>query len=191
MAHRSDGDAVVDAAVKMKTAGMMIRLRSETGISLIETAVALGLQLVLLAGLLGVGTVATSITENQGHLAARTTEYAQDKMEQLLALAYGDATSNTTVFPITGTGGAGLAIGGSANPATPVAGYVDYLDQNGNLLAADGATPPAGWYYKRVWQLSLASANLKQLTVTATVAWAVGKAIIPQSTVTSLKTAPF
>ena len=36
------------------------------------------------------GVVGMMTTENQGHLAARTTEYAQDKMEQLLVLAYGD-----------------------------------------------------------------------------------------------------
>lgn len=175
----------------MDTSVTQARLRSETGLSLIETAVALSLQMVLLAGLLGVGSVATVITENQGHLAARTTEYAQDKMEQLLALTYGDATSNTAVFPVTAAGGTGLAIGGSSNPASPAAGYVDYLDQNGNLLAAVGTTAPAGWYYKRVWQISLPAANLKQITVTATVAWSVGKSIIPQSTVTSLKSSPF
>lgn len=167
------------------------RLRSETGLSLIETAVALSLQLVLLAGLLSVGTIATALTENQGHLAARTTEYAQDKMEQLLALASGDTTSNTAVLPITGAGGTGLAVGGSSDPANPAAGYVDYLDQNGNLLAVNGVTPPPGWYYKRVWQISLPSTNLKQLTVTATVAWSVASSMIPRSTVAALKSAPF
>lgn len=192
MARRSNRDDVVGAAVKAKTfAGLTCRLRSETGLSLVETAVALALQLVLLAGLLSVGMIATAITENEGHLAARTAEYAQDKMEQLLALAYGDATSNTAVFPMTSTGGTGLAVGGSSDPANPVAGYVDYLDPNGNLLPLNGATPPAGWYYKRVWRLSMSSTNLKQVTVTATVAWSVARGMIPQSTMATLKSAPF
>ena len=56
--------------------------------------------LVALVGLLSMASLATAITENQGHLGARTTEYAQDKMEQLLELTYGDAQSDTTVFPV-------------------------------------------------------------------------------------------
>ena len=65
------------------------RLKDQAGVTLIETVVATGLLLVALAGLVSVSFVATTSTENQGHLSARTTEYAQDKMEQLLALAYG------------------------------------------------------------------------------------------------------
>src|SRR5712692_4913568 len=119
--------------------------QSDRGMGLIETLVGASLTLVAAATLLPLGILSTSITENHGHLSARTTEYAQDKMEQLLALAYGDATSDTTVFPANNTGGTGLTLGGSINPAGPVAGYVDYLDVNGSLLAAVGNTPPAGW----------------------------------------------
>ena len=72
---------------------------------MIETAVACGLLLVTLAGLMTMGAVATMHTENQGHLAPRTTEYAQDKMEQLLGLAYGDITTDTVVFPAATAGG--------------------------------------------------------------------------------------
>ena len=68
-------------------------------------------------------------------------ESARDKMEQLLALAYTDAVTNTVVFPAATSGGTGLAIGGSANPATPVAGYVDWMAYNGSLLGG-GVTPP-------------------------------------------------
>jgi len=59
-------------------------------------------------------------TENQGHLQARASEYAQDKMEQLLSLAYTDGdlkpppdasdTASAACFPkICDTGGTGLA----------------------------------------------------------------------------------
>jgi hypothetical protein len=173
--------------------GMMRRraLQAENGSTLIETVVAAALLLVVLVGLLGAVPMAVAITENHGHLAARTTEYAQDKMEQLLALAYGDTTSDTRVFPATNANGTGLAIGGSSDLNTPVDKYVDYLDKNGNLLASVGGAAPAGWFYKRVWMISSPSANLKLITVTVTVASSIGKALVPKSTVAALKTFPF
>jgi hypothetical protein len=166
------------------------RLRDEKGVTLIETVVATGILLVAMGGLVSLSFLATTTTENQGHLLARTTEYAQDKMEQLLALTYSDALSDTTVFPATNAGGTGLAIGGAVPPAAPVAGYVDYLDVNGNLLGG-GVAAPANWYYKRTWQVTSPSANLKRITVTATVSWSMGKVALPTSTVASLKTFPF
>lgn len=166
--------------------------QGEAGFSLVEAVIALSLLLVVSLGLLPLGVIATTTTENQGHLMARSTEYAQDKMEQLLALAYGDVVTDTRTFPAGATGGSGLAVGGSSNPAAPVALYVDYLDINGNLLPSSGTTEPAGWYYKRVWQVALASTNLKRVTVTAIVKSAVGSTgRIPQATVTALKTYPF
>ena len=166
-------------------------LSSERGTSLIETSIAMGILLVVTAGLLSMAALATSYTENQGHLGARTTEYAQDKMEQLLALAYGDATSDTAVFPATTTGGTGLAVGGSSDPAVVVAGYVDWLNIDGDLQPSVGTTAPSDWFYKRVWQISSPATNLKQITVTTIVAHSVARAQIPQSTVAALKTFPF
>src|SRR5262249_48010978 len=127
-----------------------------------------------------------------GHLSARTTEYAQDKMEQLLALAYGDSTTDTTVFPAANTGGTGLALGGSVDPANPVAGYADYLDVNRTLLVPVGNPPPPGWMYMRLWQITSPSPNLKQITVTSIVAVKIGTiGRMPQSTVATLKAFPF
>jgi prepilin-type N-terminal cleavage/methylation domain-containing protein len=126
---------------------------SQAGMSLIETMIALSILLVVSVGILSMGTVAMSMTENQGHLAARTAEYAQDKMEQLMSLAYGDPTTDTTAFPPTATGGSGLTIGGSSDPSTPVTtpgtGYVDYLDISGQPVSSTG-----NWFYIRVWQIS-------------------------------------
>jgi len=168
------------------------RLKSENGTTLIEVAVASAILLVVMTGLMGMAALATSITENQGHLGARTTEYAVDKMEQLQELTYGDAQSNTTVFPSVNIGGTGLVVGGSSNPAAPVVGYTDYLDSNGNILCSVAtpctAAPPATWYYKRVWQITTPSANLKQLTVTAIVKTSVAGAQLSQSTVSAYKT---
>ena len=166
--------------------------RTDSGFTLLETVIALSILLIVSLGIVPLGMVATTTTENQGHLMARTTEYAQDKVEQLLALAYGDVTSDTRSFPAANTGGTGLAVGGSSDPAAPVALYVDYLDINGTLIASTGTTAPAGWYYRRVWQVASPGANLKQVTVTAIVKSAVGSTgRIPRATVTSIKTYPF
>jgi Tfp pilus assembly protein PilV len=183
---------------------MKLRLAGQDGTTIIEVVIASAILVTLMAGLMSLAGLAISTTENQGHLAARTTEYAQDKMEQLLALAYGDTTSDTTVFPATSAGGTGLAVGGSSNTTTPVAKYVDYLDQSGNLCgspsalaasppcaAPSGTTPPMGWFYQRVWAVSQAGTNLKQVTVTATIARGFGGANKAVSVLTVLKTNPF
>jgi Tfp pilus assembly protein PilV len=169
---------------------MIATLKSERGTTLVETAIASGILLVVMAGLLGMAALATTYTENHGHLEARTAEYAQDKMEQLLALAYGDSVSNTVVFPATATGGSGLTVGGGLNTSSPVNLYVDWLARDGTLLGG-GAAQPADWFYERVWQVTQATANVKQITVTATVRSSVGNAFIPRSTVVALKASQF
>jgi hypothetical protein len=166
---------------------------SDEGTGLVETIIAIAILTAAIAGLLGMVTSTAKLTEDQGHLAARATEYAQDKMEQLLALKFPDSTSNTAVFPATPGGGTGLAVGGSADPAAPAAGYVDWLDGSGNLLPSNGVAAPAGWFYKRVW--SVANANpagtLKQINVTTIVAFSMSRTMAPQATVSALKTSPF
>ena len=162
--------------------------KSQAGMSLIETMFALGLLLVVAAGVLGLAGIALSTTENQGHLAARTAEYAQDKMEQLLALRYLDAQTDTTVFPSTITGsGKGLTPGGNVNPNAPAAGYADYLDASGNSVAATG-----NWQYIRVWQITQNANNLKTISVLSQVRTEVGGGgLLPQSTVVAMKSSPF
>src|ERR1044071_3323736 len=117
----------------MRSRMRSLPLCSESGLSIIETIFALALVMIAALGLLPLGAIDTTTTENQGHLMARTTEYAQDKLEQLLALSYGDTTSDTRVFPATNTGGTGLnpSPGGSSDPDAPVDKYVDYLDIDG------------------------------------------------------------
>src|SRR5579862_7275274 len=77
----------------------------EAGFSLLETVVATGLLCAVAFGIMALAVVALMTSENQGHLVARTSEYSQDKMEQLLALAFNDTSSNTTVIPTVSTGG--------------------------------------------------------------------------------------
>jgi len=164
----------------------------QAGFSLMETVFALTILLIVAAGILPLGILASKTSENQGHLVARTTEYAQDKLEQLMALSYGDSTSDTRLFPSADTGGTGLTIGGSNNAAAPVNFYVDYLDADGNLFAPGNAVP-ANWFYKRVWQISSPRANLKLIQVTATVRVSAlgGIGVMPISTVSALKSSPF
>ncbi len=170
--------------------------------TLLETMIALAILLVVAAGVMGLAAVAVSTTETQGHLAARTAEYAQDKMEQLLALKFcdgdttGTAGTDTTVFPAvvgTGTGLAGCSDmtagtaqgGGSLTTATN--GYVDYLDASGNLVAST-----ANWEYIRLWQIVAQGTSMKQISVLARANHAVGSnGLTPQATVVALKTFPF
>lgn len=185
---------------------MKMRLQGEAGTTLVEVVIATAILATLMAGLMSLAALAISTTENQGHLGARTTEYAQDKMEQLLALTYGDTTSDTRTFPAANSGGSGLAVGGSADPNSPVALYVDYLDENGNLCGTTGAacaapsgiTAPTGWFYQRVWQIDDNSshptelpADLKRITVASTIARGFGGAMKAKSTLTVLKARGF
>ena len=138
------------------------------------------------------GLIAVKATENQGHLAARTTEYAQDKLEQLMALAYGDSATDTRIFPAEDEDGSGLTVGGSSDPDAPVDLYADYLDIDGTLPGRR-RRHSTDWMYKRVWAVShpvAGNANLKQITVTAIVRVAAQGGIgeLPRSTVTALKT---
>ena len=159
---------------------------SERGLSIVECVFAISLMTVLALGLMPLGVIATLTTENQGHLAARTTEYAQDKLEQLLSLSFGDASTDTRVFPAADAGGSGLAAGGSSDPAAPADQYVDYLDVDGTLVPSAGVAEPNGWFYKRVWSITNVSNSLKELTVTAIVKNSIGgTGQVPQSTVSS------
>jgi Tfp pilus assembly protein PilV len=181
---------------------MIARAKSESGLTLIETVIAVSMLLVAMIGLLSMAALATVYTENHGHLEARTTEYAQDKMEQLLAIAFTDSVTDTTQFPAIAapTTGSGLAVGGSVDPAAPVDKYVDWLAYNGNLKGG-GTTQPDDWYYERVWHIcyvqpagtcdTATATELKQITVVTTVRTSVGRAIIPKSTVSALKASQF
>jgi type II secretory pathway pseudopilin PulG len=190
------------------------RTGNECGMALVETVVALAILLVVASGIMGVLALAVSTTETQGHLAARTAEYAQDKMEQLMALSFcdggatGTAGTDTTVFPAVIGAGTGLGgctagtignvppqppptglTGGSLSTTAPVAGYVDYLDAAGNLVGAG-----ANWEYIRVWQISLpaGTVGMKEVSVRTQVRTAVGRnGRLPDTTVVAMKTFPF
>lgn len=194
--------------MKFRNAAPKCRTRkAQAGASFVETVVALSILLVVATGVLGLAAIAIGTTENQGHLAARTTEYAQDKMEQLMALPFCDGVSDTRVFPAANAGGTGLAdctnlasipptasAGGGLSFTAPTAGYVDYLDISGNPLGG-GSPAPANWYYMRVWQITVpaGTTSMKQITVSAKARSAIGGLAgqLPQAAVTALKSYPF
>jgi type II secretory pathway pseudopilin PulG len=173
--------------------------KQQAGVTLIETMIALAILLVISIGILSMVMISITTTENQGHLAARTAEYAQDKMEQLMSLAFADGSggagtgTDTTVasFTPSSSGGNGLVAGGSITYGGAVSGYVDYLDSSGNPLGG-GATAPAGWFYVRMWRVTDTTSSLKQIDVQVWARSGVnGSSSLPQSAVTSLKSSPF
>ena len=189
---------------------------AQAGMTLIEAVIALAVLFIVSTGLMGLGVVAMVTTENQGHLATRTAEYAQDKMEQLMSLQYGDGCDDTPGSCVTGsdtinadcvqylvaadcsTGEAGLTPGGDLNFTSPDESFVDYLDATGNPLGG-GLAAPAGWFYVRVWRVDDITTdetlpdNIKRITVSCmTRATLTGKSGLRlASTFTTLKSHPF
>jgi len=140
----------------------------QRGLTLIETMIAAVVLVIGFVGTMSLFSVAVVRSSSNGEIGTRITEYAQDKMEQLMALNYADGTSNTAVFPSQSTGGTGvggLMAGGqtvgSVDSSSPATGYVDYLDRSGNLLVSS-----SGAFFIRQWSITTnAAGNLKTLTV--------------------------
>jgi Tfp pilus assembly protein PilV len=162
----------------------LCRRNGERGVTLIETVIAAAVLLIGIGGVLGMFTVAVSQDSSRGDVAARTAVFAQDKMEQLLALTFNDSSSNTTVYPTASSGGTGLggvmagsATVGGITPASPTASYVDYLDAGAQQTTATGAS------FMRQWMISTNSAgNLKTITVLTTVVSWSGQGLAPSVT---------
>jgi Tfp pilus assembly protein PilV len=169
----------------------MKSLSGESGVTLIETLIAV---LIAVIGVFSVGGLifqGTVTNKNQGTEVTRATIYAQDKMEKLLSLNFSNCTQTATAQPsscnttnISATGWtegllAGGAIGPSVQATCPTSGasvgYIDFLDSNGiQLPGSSGATScsaitPSDPSYVRMWEISdVASTGgpvLKQISV--------------------------
>lgn len=133
---------------------------SESGFSLIEVLVALGILATALVSLAQLFAASTA-----SNLGARSTTYAtvlaEQKLEELRSLTWGfdpmglplsDTTTDTSVDPETPVGGTGLAPSPGPTLQSNVPGYVDYIDQFGKKLGT-GLNPPAGAIYTRRWSI--------------------------------------
>ncbi len=152
--------------------------KDDRGVTLVETVMAMFIAMVAVAGL--GGAIVTSLVQNKNQGAETTiaTTLARDKMEQLVALNFADATTNITGVTDAGWG-TGLSAGGTLTQVTacpssgPAVGYADFLDTFGNQ--AGGACPlVANFSYVRQWTIAdtVASAagpprvfGLKRITV--------------------------
>jgi prepilin-type N-terminal cleavage/methylation domain-containing protein len=160
------------------------RIKKQRAFTLIETMIAIAVLTVGLIGVLGLFASTTALNSRQGDYGTRTTEYAQDKIEQLMGLQFTDTTSNTTVTPTAATGGNGLTSGGSVNPASPVTGYQDFINSTGNQQSA----APTGFYYKRQWQvIANADGTLTILAYVQLVGGPTGAGALPSTTLGSIK----
>jgi prepilin-type N-terminal cleavage/methylation domain-containing protein len=144
------------------------RFSNESGFSLVEVLIAMGVMTVGLVSLAQLFTL--SIRANH---SSKTTTFAvmiaQQKMEQLRALTWGfdtiglpvsDMSTNSASVPQAAgcptAAGGGVGTGLSPSPAGTLAdnvsGWVDFLDINGCLLGG-GSTPPARTIYIRRWSV--------------------------------------
>jgi type II secretory pathway pseudopilin PulG len=145
--------------------------KNERGFSLLEAMFASMIMIIGIGGLMALFVVAAAKNAGQGNQATRCTEYAQDKMEQLLALPYADSTSsvvgaNTT--PNAGpVGTIGLTPGGNTdgNPLTAVVNYVDYVNISDTSHPDGISGSAAGAQYMREWKIEADPYSVKSITV--------------------------
>lgn len=139
--------------------------KNEHGFSILEAMVASMIMIVGIGGLMALFAVAAAKNAGQGNQATRCTEYAQDKMEQLMALSYTDTTSQVVGSNTSPTGGVGLSAGGSVTPASPASNYVDYVNMS-DTTHPDGISGTAsGAQYMREWLISPPNNGVITLTV--------------------------
>lgn len=185
--------------------------KTVAGFTLIETIFACVILTICATGILSLFTISVVKNANRGDDATRTTEYAQDKMEQLMSLQFQDITSNT-IFHFDGTNlqppclnfsmtspcatGKGLTAPGG-DLTTDAAGYVDYIslsNVSSTWVSSDSAT---GASFRRRWQITLdASGKVKTIVVSVVSMKALAASsstlldgIAPQTTLVSQKTA--
>jgi prepilin-type N-terminal cleavage/methylation domain-containing protein len=163
--------------------------KKQQGFTLLETVIAAAVLVIAAAGILGLFCVALTQNSVQGDHGTRTTEYAQDKMEQLMALSFSDTTSDVTQYPtclsqFSTCSGHGLSAGGSVNPASPSTGYVDYIDATGTP-----GTSSTNAVYIREWSIADDSNSPHQIKTITVMVKKINEsgAIVPATTLISQK----
>jgi type II secretory pathway pseudopilin PulG len=120
--------------------------RAQTGFSLIETLVATALTITALVSLAQVVLIAARALQ-EARLASLASVLAQQKMEELRALAWGFDAEGLHLSD------EGLAPSPADAMARNVAGYCEFLDERGERLG-DGTDPPAGTAFVRRWSIA-------------------------------------
>jgi Tfp pilus assembly protein PilV len=157
-------------------------LKDESGMTLVESMMAM---LILLVGLLGLAQVLTFgviASKAYGRDAGQATAAARDKMEELVGLQFADTTTNLTTNPPFSSGGVGLTAGGSIYPANPVDGYSDQLDSSGNRTTSASAVE-----YTRQWRIVNDSATLKTISVSVRSTKSFNYGVAPSTTLVTHK----
>jgi prepilin-type N-terminal cleavage/methylation domain-containing protein len=143
------------------------RFTDDAGFSLAEVMVA---TIILAVGLMAVAQMfgASTMANASARASTFTVILAEQKMEQLRALAWGfdtvnlpvsdETTDTTNVGTLAGCSGSGSGRGSGLSPspagtlAANTDGWVDYLDQNGCVLGGGGSAPD-GTIYTRRWSV--------------------------------------
>jgi hypothetical protein len=132
----------------------------ETGSTIVEVMVATA---ITLTGVIAMAQLFMISTMNNTSSRSDTfsTVLAEQKLEQLRALAYGfdgsglpvtDNESDTSVSPAAATGGTGLSPSPQTSLQENTAGFVDYLDMHG-VVVGNGVNPPGTAVYTRRWSI--------------------------------------
>jgi len=150
----------------LSSSAVLTRSKCTSGFSLVETMVATALlatAVVTLAQLFVLSTKTNVASHNTTYAAV----LAEQKMEELRALAWGydtqglpisDTATDTTVTPMTTSGGTGLQPSTSTALQENTSGYVDFIDAFGNKLGT-GANPPQNAIYTRRWSITALPTN--------------------------------
>lgn len=134
----------------------------------------------LVTAMAGVAPLAiASARANDATRSAATTEWlAREKIEQLTALAWtaddaslpvSDYSTNVAQMPMQSSGGSGLSVSPGDTLASAVAGYVDYLDADGQWISG-GGSPPRGARWQRRWSIQTIAGQPESLLLQVLVA---------------------
>jgi Tfp pilus assembly protein PilE len=173
--------------------------RTERGVTLVETMIAILIAFIVMSSLGALVFSAMVANKNQGTETTRMTALAQEKTEQLLRLGYSNTTTNTTLIT-----DPGWSIGLTANSATtltqltdcpptgsPNMGYVDFLNNAGQPMSGDcSVVVGAAFGYERRWKITNVAGvvGLKQITVVVYAPNAVrAGGAMPSLSITTLK----
>ena len=133
---------------------------NEGGFSIVETIFATGILATAIVALAQMFAIAVTNNHNS-RTGSYTTTLAEQKMEQLRGLTYGfdnvglpitDTTTDTAQPTETPNGGTGLTPSPTGTLLSNTNGYVDYIDQFGNILGGGTGVRDKTVYIRR-WSI--------------------------------------